>query len=759
MKIVEPTTYAKNSGLVLLQNRIMSSLLKQGSWLFLALLLTLAIIWVPYLVRSNAFTLPVLDNINSPLTTTGLYDTEKVNSEVLRWTKVQATIQLPTTLLPQEISLKLASGRTTGQPSPIVQILYNNQLINKAEVRISPKDYTLKIPSQWQWADGKLELKINSTLASSKGYEQGRGLEILGLSEVAERTPPLTVWLSVCLITLTLWLAAFRLFPIFNVSEFMPGRKMLGLVAFVNIPAVILSLYWNADRITAQAGLGWYVLVAVWLTLVLTWGPSIFPTPATNLNSVLWQLNGGLLTNSFKILEARYRSFSKTRLYFVRVGLPIVLITGLILWQYNLIFRQSYGFFWDDYHIARPWSISQLAGTWVGSWDPLQLEPAYYRPLTAASFALDYTMWGLNPFGYHLTNLLLETGVALLGYWLLYSNLGAKWLVSLVCITFFVLLPTSVATTVWISERSDSLALLFMLASLLAFRHFWQAGGNMKSSAYVGTNLALILALSCKETSVVLPEFLLFYAWAYSSRHFAKSQLVAFVPPFVITGLYLLWRTLVIQTVSQRPPTLQNLWQGYTEAVIQSLYGLDNLIANTKNRQNFDGLNTLLVVLLIVLVAGFLAWRGCQLFTDKPQLLARGWQLLFYGAGWLLISCAPLALLATTYGINSRVLYTPSFGYALMAGGIIWGVISFIKRATGGGRFWPLVIAALLCLWVVYTSVSTENLHIQKSYAPLDSETLHWDNWILQQPEWVSKIPVAQVNFLQKKLEQFTKQK
>src|SRR5512136_639341 len=41
-----------------------------------------------------------------------------------------------------------------------------------------------------------------------------------------------------------------------------------------------------------------------------------------------------------------------------------------------------------------------------------------YRPLTWVTFGFDYTLWGMNPFGYHLTSLLVHAGSSLLFYFL-----------------------------------------------------------------------------------------------------------------------------------------------------------------------------------------------------------------------------------------------------------------------------------------------------------------------------------------------------
>jgi hypothetical protein len=92
----------------------------------------------------------------------------------------------------------------------------------------------------------------------------------------------------------------------------------------------------------------------------------------------------------------------------------------------------TYDFVWDDtLLIQRSWQLHQwrsLPGI-LGShfWTEVQEASHYYRPLVTLSFFADVQLWGLNPAGFHLTNLLahLATSLAVLasGRWLT----GSLW--------------------------------------------------------------------------------------------------------------------------------------------------------------------------------------------------------------------------------------------------------------------------------------------------------------------------------------------
>ena len=742
MKTAAPNLQPKSS--VPISSRRREKAVWLTGWFFLALVLALALVWLPYLVRSSSFQLPILDDQYNPRYTTGFYDNEQSNTgRVYRWTAAQASVQLPSTLLPHHLTLELAAPRSTNKPTPTVQVFYNQQLISTFQVTTDFKQYSLNLPEQWEWTGGTLELKVApTTLQPTKDGQREVGVAIMGLAEIAASAPPLTLWLSTWLIVASLFWAATRLFP----AKFFLIRTGIGYICFASAPVLVLVMGWNLDRLTAQAALGWYALVAIWMVLGLAFGPKLFPAPQPRLNSKSWQINGGFLAQS-RVQAAKFYPHLGVWLYFLKIGLP-AMVLGMAVWvQYNQVFDQSYGFYWDDYGIARPWTTQQVLGTFVGTWDPLHLEPEYYRPLTALSFALDYALWGLGAWGYHLTNLLLAMGVALCGY-----NFGrvcgATRLVALLAAIFLVTLPNSTATAVWVSQRSDSLALLFMLTSLLFFAQFWK---RQTKIYYLLANLALLLALGCKETSVVLPALWLLWAWLYTERWVVWRQWLVFAPPSIITGLYLSLRTLVIHSPGNL--TIGDLWQGYTQAVTQTFYGFDFLVGNPAKSEN--GLDSLLTIMLLLLLAGCLLGRSWQLYKGYPLKMVGGWQLFFVGLGWVMLACLPLSLLKSSYGINLRVLYSPAFGYALMVGGAVWGGYVFIQQRVGSKAFWPLVLASLFCLWLVYTPINRANLRSQKDYAPYaegSNGTLHWDNWILQQPEWVKKIPPEQVVFLEQKL-------
>lgn len=88
-----------------------------------------------------------------------------------------------------------------------------------------------------------------------------------------------------------------------------------------------------------------------------------------------------------------------------------------------------------------------------------------YRPLTVLSYSIDYIFWKLNPFGYHLTSMILHILNGILVY-LILSMIIKNNIIALFASLFFIIHPVQTEAVVWVSGRRD---VLFTFFFLLAF--------------------------------------------------------------------------------------------------------------------------------------------------------------------------------------------------------------------------------------------------------------------------------------------------
>jgi len=224
---------------------------------------------------------------------------------------------------------------------------------------------------------------------------------------------------------------------------------------------------------------------------------------------------------------------------------------------------------WDDNryivnnpHI-HPFNLDLLR--WVFS----EFYASNWHPLTWVSHALDYAVWGLNPLGHHLTNVVFHAGNTFLVVFLsirlleIYKDRAVQegastfldgrriMIVGGMTGLLFGLHPLQVETVAWIAQRKTLLCVLFFLLSVLTYSGYVRGQGdhwaNRKSTGplffdtrYMFSFAFFILALLSKPMAVSLPAVLLMLDW-YPFRRIRslKTSGAVFVEklPFIACSL------------------------------------------------------------------------------------------------------------------------------------------------------------------------------------------------------------------------------
>lgn len=147
----------------------------------------------------------------------------------------------------------------------------------------------------------------------------------------------------------------------------------------------------------------------------------------------------------------------------------------------------------------------------------------HYQPLSWATFGLNYLLGGLEPFGYHLTNLLLHAANAALFYFVTLRLLsvgrtspaapenGPMRVAAVFGALLFAVHPLRVESVAWATERRDVLSGLFFLLTILFYLKAAAVSGETEAprrwlSAAV---IVYVLSLLSKASGIVLPGVLL----------------------------------------------------------------------------------------------------------------------------------------------------------------------------------------------------------------------------------------------------------
>ena len=108
------------------------------------------------------------------------------------------------------------------------------------------------------------------------------------------------------------------------------------------------------------------------------------------------------------------------------------------------------------------------------------LEPPGWSPLTMWSHMLAVQVFGLNPWGHHLINVVVHALNAALVFVLLRQMTGAKWR-SLWVAVFFAFHPLRVEAVAWVTQRRELLSVFFGLLSLIAYVRYARSAEARRS--------------------------------------------------------------------------------------------------------------------------------------------------------------------------------------------------------------------------------------------------------------------------------------
>jgi tetratricopeptide (TPR) repeat protein len=194
----------------------------------------------------------------------------------------------------------------------------------------------------------------------------------------------------------------------------------------------------------------------------------------------------------------------------------------------------------DDVHVTGNLALRSLNG--LGQiWSQPSATPQYY-PLVHTSFWLEYHLWGLNPAGYHVINVLLHALAAVL-LWraLVRLQVPGSWLAA----GIFALHPVAVESVAWVTERKNVLSAVFYFAAALVWwrwddpvmpdeRAGSQDGKVRPARGWYFLALALFLAaLLSKTVTCSLPAALLLVSWWKRGR-LELREFGSLLPFFVV---------------------------------------------------------------------------------------------------------------------------------------------------------------------------------------------------------------------------------
>jgi len=331
----------------------------------------------------------------------------------------------------------------------------------------------------------------------------------------------------------------------------------------------------------------------------------------------------------------------------------------------------------------KAWSLQNLQAIFT--------EPVVgtYLPLTMLSYMIDYQLFGLNPLGYHLTNLVLHLSCTWLVF-LLIDRLVGDAVVAFVTATLFGIHTMHVESVSWISARKDVLYGVGFLGALYLYVCHVRTGKSF-SIYYWASLMAFVLSALSKAQAALLPVFLILVEFTLKPGLSVKAlarTLPFFVPAILTAGIAVAAQKAAgaVGELDMAPPVYR---------IFLGCYALMNYVWRLVLPINLsvvypypvsDGRITTPWVYLSPLALLPLGWAG--------YLLARRSRALLFGLSFFAITIAPFLqffpLGSALYA--DRYTYISSIGLFLVAGILVTAALH-----AGGWR-----ARALLTLSTVY---------------------------------------------------------
>jgi fumarate reductase subunit C len=219
------------------------------------------------------------------------------------------------------------------------------------------------------------------------------------------------------------------------------------------------------------------------------------------------------------------RTFAKPSIHSVG-AIALFLLTFLV---YTPALNNDFVNWDDDGYVYENRNIQSLNLSSL-YWMVTSFHEANWHPLTWLSLSLDYALWGLNPLGYHLTNIILHGSNTLLVFLLVIQLImkaqevsgiprpfntklpitTKSMMVASVTALLFGLHPLHVESVAWVAERKDLLCSLFAFLTLLSYLSYTSSMVTKHRCIWFALCLLLfIFALMSKPMAVTLPVTLL----------------------------------------------------------------------------------------------------------------------------------------------------------------------------------------------------------------------------------------------------------
>lgn len=308
-----------------------------------------------------------------------------------------------------------------------------------------------------------------------------------------------------------------------------------------------------------------------------------------------------------------------------------------------------------------------------------------YRPLYWLSLALDHHLWGLDPIGFHLTNVLLHTINGVLFFQLL-RRLHLAAIAAASVTLLWLSLPINSEAVVWISARAYPLCLFFVLLSLLATLRYVEKN---KPLSLIAAFLAALAALLSHESGIFILPFAVLALLLRSHNKPAalkqRSALLFLAADLIAIVLFFCLRHAVGTHNAIGPSALWSFATTFWKYVGWILLPLRMSVErSTSTPAN------------LLAAASILAWIALIALIAFAVYLRKRIPPATFGIAWLLTALAPFCGVLFLYqGMGERFAYIASMGATVV-------IVALIASSHPPFRTVLIAVTMLWAAWGIF---------------------------------------------------------
>ncbi|HAX62211.1 MAG TPA: hypothetical protein DCX95_06650 [Elusimicrobia bacterium] len=319
-------------------------------------------------------------------------------------------------------------------------------------------------------------------------------------------------------------------------------------------------------------------------------------------------------------------------------------------------------------------SMKNIPQIFVSSyWGEHSKDTLLYRPIVITTFAIDYSIWKLKPFGYHLTNVAINTVNCALFYFftlLIFSSLSVEnkltqkhYLFAFISGLIFAVHPVHTEAVTNIVGRTELLTMFFYISAFMLYVKL-----NHRFYFYWLSLVCYLLGLLSKEMAITLPAILVLYDLLIYGIKNIKPRIKYYFGYGFIAISYFVLRTLVLGKVAGQ----EQVWMMAEDTfpirfftIIKILgYYVKLLFLPFGLRPEYEGIKAISITEPAV-------FTSILFFIVLIALLKKYHhnKILLFSILWFFITILPVSNIIPIGGfIGERFLYLPSIGFCWIVG-------------------------------------------------------------------------------------------